>query len=334
MEPIPSIIITLAGVYALLTVYAAVPAALGTLLGVRLEKFVLGLPPSIHRKTVAGIEWVLGSLPIAAHAKFYGEEGLFGVRQADWSGNEPVEESGAAFRPVHDDAEEPDEPDPEEADDDEDDAGEPAAPADSYMAAHPLARALIALSGPVVLILIGSALLVGSEFLPGPALRLAPRAELSQASLRSAEPWSHWPTAADWTAIPQGAVATGDQDRLLPPVSVLGHLAAGIARFAVFVEPGNSCSGHLTWPVMLVRGFEVSPAFATAMFGLLAFVLGAANLLPIPIFNGGVVLLNVLEWLRGRRPTRRTIGWAVMGSFVWLLLIVMQLIAADLERFD
>jgi membrane-associated protease RseP (regulator of RpoE activity) len=314
------VVATLAAVFGLLAVYVAVPAMLAGLLGVRVERILLGAGFTVLSYRSGRLEWVLGCLPVGAAVKLFGDEGMQGVPPRDWSGSRDPDDD-------------PDDDEPAD-DDDEDDAAAEPPPADSFMAAHPLVRAGLALSGPGAVMLLGIALLGAAQAADGPQLTLAARSRLP-ASVRenpSAAPWAELPLFDDWAAVPDVWMPEGaPAPRPLPDYPLAA--AAAVVRFAVLSASPDGFSAYLGWPMLLVRSFEIGPAFCLAMFGLFACLIASVNLLPLPTFNGGVALLAVMEWtlgLRLRRSVAEPVNWL---GYVWFLLLLLQVVWVDFGRW-
>lgn len=67
---------------------------------------------------------------------------------------------------------------------------------------------------------------------------------------------------------------------------------------------------------------------------LLSISLGIMNLLPFGIFDGGQILMNVVEMLRGgKRPSMRVLVAFQLVGFVFIGVLLIGAIAADVNRF-
>lgn len=318
------VLLTLAGAFVLLAAYAAVPALLAFWLGIKVERISIGVLP-VFRRRIGDVELSIGSLPIAARTKFYGDEAVFGLRVEEWPSHRNEEEEPAV---PEDDPDEPDEdeqePEPEEP-----------PPDGSFPAASPAARAALLVAGPAVALLIGMALLWACGRAQGPLPVLADRDSLPSRRGDSSDPndpWRNFPVFSGRVVLRDDAAPS----EIVEPIQAgdaAAQAAAGLLKLLLFMTPAEGFAGYLSWPVLLVRSFEVSPAYCLGMFGLFACVIGALNLMPLPIFNGGMALMGALEAVVGARLPRRAATAGVVVGFLWFAVIVLQVMLADISRF-
>ena len=65
------------------------------------------------------------------------------------------------------------------------------------------------------------------------------------------------------------------------------------------------------------------------LIALLSINVGILNLLPIPILDGGQVLINILESARGRAFSLRTREYILRGGLLFILLLFVLVMFND-----
>ncbi|MHB0913181.1 MAG: M50 family metallopeptidase [Armatimonadota bacterium] len=68
------------------------------------------------------------------------------------------------------------------------------------------------------------------------------------------------------------------------------------------------------------------------LIGLLSMSLGVFNLIPIPVLDGGHILLSFVEGIKGKRLSPRTIEIAQMVGLATIAIIFILIMALDLSR--
>ena len=159
------------------------------------------------------------------------------------------------------------------------------------------------------------------------------------------------PTAVDWTD-PLGtvhrigragvAIAAGERQ----PANVLaaaGHamaetwyLTASVLEAFGQILAGQRSTDELGGPVMIA---QVSGQFAEQgllpLLGFIAFLsvnLGIINLFPIPMLDGGQIVVAIAELARGRRLSQRFMYWFQMTGVVTVGGLMLFVLANDLTR--
>jgi regulator of sigma E protease len=86
--------------------------------------------------------------------------------------------------------------------------------------------------------------------------------------------------------------------------------------------------------IVAVSGQAYQAGFATLLtfMALISLNLGILNILPIPILDGGVILLLIIESLMGRDLTLRMKERIVQVSFVFLLMLTVIVIYNDVVK--
>ncbi|HLH32055.1 MAG TPA: RIP metalloprotease RseP [Terriglobia bacterium] len=86
--------------------------------------------------------------------------------------------------------------------------------------------------------------------------------------------------------------------------------------------------------IVAVSGQAYQAGFATLLtfMALISLNLGILNILPIPILDGGVILLLVIESLMGRDLSLRMKERIVQASFVFLLMLTVIVIYNDVVK--
>ncbi len=90
-------------------------------------------------------------------------------------------------------------------------------------------------------------------------------------------------------------------------------------------------------PVMMYQmsSQAASQGVRTVIY-LMAFLsvnLGIVNLLPIPAFDGGKILLNIIEALRGKPMDPEKEGMITMAGFVFIMVLMILVTWNDISRF-
>ncbi|MGM0212529.1 RIP metalloprotease RseP [Enterococcus sp. AZ109] len=109
----------------------------------------------------------------------------------------------------------------------------------------------------------------------------------------------------------------------------------------IFKALGSLVTGFslnkLGGPVMMYQmsSQAASQGIRTVIY-LMAFLsvnLGIVNLLPIPAFDGGKILLNIIEALRGKPMDPEKEGLITMAGFVFIMVLMILVTWNDISRF-
>ena len=69
------------------------------------------------------------------------------------------------------------------------------------------------------------------------------------------------------------------------------------------------------------------------LIALLSVNVGILNLLPVPILDGGQVVINVLESARGRAFSLRTREYILRGGLIFILMLFVLVMFNDTRAF-
>ena len=93
---------------------------------------------------------------------------------------------------------------------------------------------------------------------------------------------------------------------------------------------------QLNGPVGIVaisgQAYEAGWATLLTFMALISLNLGVLNILPIPILDGGVILLLIIESLMGRDLSLRMKERIVQASFVFLLMLTVIVLYNDVVK--
>ncbi len=81
---------------------------------------------------------------------------------------------------------------------------------------------------------------------------------------------------------------------------------------------------------------DASKVGVVAIFGIMALIsvnLGILNLLPIPVLDGGHIVFNIYEWIKGKKPSDRAIGAFASVGLIVLLFLMLLGFYNDINRY-
>lgn len=67
--------------------------------------------------------------------------------------------------------------------------------------------------------------------------------------------------------------------------------------------------------------------------GVVSISLAVVNLLPIPAFDGGQVIIAALEWITGKQMKPRTYYYLQLMGVVLVIVLFLVLTLADVRHF-
>ncbi len=108
-------------------------------------------------------------------------------------------------------------------------------------------------------------------------------------------------------------------------------------RSLMAIIKGNVSIKELVGPIMIAKmaGDTVSTGGMNALLGLMALLsvnFGLLNILPIPVLDGGHVLIAMVEGLIQRElPTKVKLGFLQVGLFFFLMLFI-TIMVNDIQR--
>lgn len=92
---------------------------------------------------------------------------------------------------------------------------------------------------------------------------------------------------------------------------------------------GKASVENISGPISIAQyaGYSASIGWASFLkfLAIVSISLGVLNLLPIPVLDGGHLLYNLIEWLRGGRPLSETAQQAGQQLGILLLLMLMSI---------
>lgn len=174
-------------------------------------------------------------------------------------------------------------------------------------------QTFILLAGPCSTILVGLLLLWTATFFEGSNVVVAPNT--GEQIFPSAVPELAWEKSqADWKSHIELL-----QDTILT-------FATRLITFQSLTGWGGALGSIITCAVVLAHS---PPAWLTC-FGIICFAMGVLNLLPIPVFNGGFLLIYFLKFIIGRELEslihRVNLGGIIFCLFVWLRIIYRDIV--------
>lgn len=98
----------------------------------------------------------------------------------------------------------------------------------------------------------------------------------------------------------------------------------GVQKLITGAISSENVSGPIGITDMISKATQVSIAYLLFLTALLSVNLGVLNLLPIPALDGGHIMFNLYEWIRGQQPSEEVmyritlIGWGVLFSIMLL----------------
>ena len=120
-----------------------------------------------------------------------------------------------------------------------------------------------------------------------------------------------------------------------------GARRAFSSSMEIFKALGSLFTGFsldkLGGPVMM---FQLSSEAANqgvmtviSLMALLSMNLGIVNLLPIPALDGGKIVLNIFEGVRGKPLSQEKEGFITLAGFGLLMLLMVLVTWNDIQRF-
>ena len=122
-----------------------------------------------------------------------------------------------------------------------------------------------------------------------------------------------------------------------PVTQIVGHITMTFRVLGSLIHPGSDISvSKLSGPVGIAKVAAVSllagwPAFLSLLAGI-SIGLGILNLLPLPLLDGGQVVVQLYEGFTGGPLTDRTQGMLQRVGFAILILLTVLAVYNDLSR--
>lgn len=125
----------------------------------------------------------------------------------------------------------------------------------------------------------------------------------------------------------------------IPPLTQLRNHASGIFRILrrlVTPRDARGTAEGLGGPLMIIYMFQdmVRKGLVVALWFtcFLNVNLAILNLLPLPVLDGGHIVFALLEWVRGRPLSARTVGWISQVFFGLFIALFLLLSWRDVQR--
>ncbi|EOH87666.1 RIP metalloprotease RseP [Enterococcus pallens] len=129
---------------------------------------------------------------------------------------------------------------------------------------------------------------------------------------------------------------TGFMDKIIGGVTQSWNVVTQIFKALGSLFTGFSLN-KLGGPVMMYQlSSQAASQGVRTVISLMAFLsvnLGIVNLLPIPAFDGGKILLNIIEALRGKPMDPEKEGMITMAGFVFIMVLMILVTWNDISRF-
>jgi regulator of sigma E protease len=96
--------------------------------------------------------------------------------------------------------------------------------------------------------------------------------------------------------------------------------------------PARAIGGPVFVAKIAYEGASWGPEYFIALWALLSINLFVVNLLPIPVLDGGRILLFIVEGVRRRKLSDRELGWAMNVGWAMIGLIFVLVLFNDIIR--
>lgn len=96
--------------------------------------------------------------------------------------------------------------------------------------------------------------------------------------------------------------------------------------------PGRAIGGPIMVAKIAYEGASWGPEYFIALWALLSINLFVVNMLPIPVMDGGRILLFGIEGIRRRKLTERELAWAANIGWVLIGALIVFTLFNDLTR--
>lgn len=134
----------------------------------------------------------------------------------------------------------------------------------------------------------------------------------------------------------QAYMKTGLADKFAYGFTQTGNMFVQIFKALGGLFTGFSLN-KLGGPVMMYKmSSEAASQGIITVISLMAFLsvnLGIVNLLPIPAFDGGKIVLNLIEAVRGKPLDPEKEGMIMMAGFVFIMVLMILVTWNDIQRF-
>ena len=127
----------------------------------------------------------------------------------------------------------------------------------------------------------------------------------------------------------------GKLEKVSVGTSIMTGLRAPLGFIAVLhhFNPKRDIGGPLVIGKMARSSVARGPYSVIFLLGALSMSLAFINLVPIPIVDGGHLVLLAIERLRRKRLTAEQMGWVNMVGFVILVMLFVAIMSSDISKF-
>ncbi len=136
--------------------------------------------------------------------------------------------------------------------------------------------------------------------------------------------------------LPTVLIKLGFTSAMSKSVQMNAENAALIFKVLGQLVKRQSSLKQLTGPIGIVQAsgqaFDIGPAALLTLTAAISLNLGLVNLLPIPILDGGVMLLLMIEFVMGRDLSLGIKEKIVQVSMVFLLLMMVVVLYNDVVK--
>ena len=107
----------------------------------------------------------------------------------------------------------------------------------------------------------------------------------------------------------------------------------GLAQIVTGRRPVSELGGPLRMAQIAGQQASISLIDFVQLIAFFSINLGFINLLPVPVLDGGHLILTVLEGVRRKPVSERATEWALRGGLAFLLVLMIVVTANDLGAF-
>lgn len=128
---------------------------------------------------------------------------------------------------------------------------------------------------------------------------------------------------APWTAVVKGFGDTGEMVSL--SYNMLWKMVTGVVSL-------NQIGGPISMAQMAGMSVESGLESFIGFLALISISLGIVNLLPVPVLDGGHVVMHSIEWLRGKEMSERAQMVGVQIGMMFIISLMLLAFFNDIGR--
>lgn len=270
------VVLTFAAFGLVQAIYTTLQAVVGWLAGATVEAISVGCGPNVFEKTICGISWRVGAIPVGSYTRFLSP-----------SDEQPPGTDATVS------AKSPDKV--------------------SFGDVPILGRVATLLIGPLSSAFIGLVCVAVPIWTGG-----------DQVVINDKLPMQLGKTGVPYLTVDQRASTWFGQEQLLANTFV------EFSFRAMTFKSLKGWGGYLAWLSTLGSAGVNSPAVWLSCFGVTMIGMGVANLLPVPILNGGYIVLHLTQAVFGRFPPKYVAAANGFG-LIFVLLMFGRMVLADIS---